>query len=202
MDLILKLVLGLILGAVAGYVIDRLSKRFINETEDRIKDYNLNRKVVITAIVIFTIADFLIFGWIGFLKYSLIGFVLLLIGIIDYYTHYVYLIIAIPGIIIALILGVYFNGVYSIVIQIPLFFILFIMAYFSNKFYGDVEALIIIGFSFGLNSLVIFTIGAFLFSFPELIKNRKVKRYSIAFCAYLAIAYVGLHIVQVILSII
>lgn len=189
MGLIFKVIFGFILGIGSGYGIDLLSKKFVSETQDRINDYNLNKKIVITATVIFTVAIFIKLNWIGFLHYGVIGLALILIGIIDHYTHYVYLIISIPTVILGVILGIYFNGIYSLIIQVPLFLLLFIIAYFTNKFYGDIEAMIIIGSVTGMLGLLIVTIIALFLTIPELVKNRKDKNYSVAFCTYLSVGY-------------
>lgn len=198
----MNLIFSLIIGVVSGDIIDRLSKKFINETEDRIKDYNLNKKIIIAATVIFTVAVFVKLNLIGFMQYGVIGLILILIGIIDCYTHYVYLAISMPAVILSLILGVYFNGIYSLMIQVPLFLLLFIIAYFTNQFYGDIEAMIIIGATSGITGLMLVTFIALVLTFPELFKNRNEKNYSVAFCTYLALAYVCIYLIKIVLSII
>lgn len=188
---IVKLILGLIIGLVSGHIIAKLSKKFVYETDERIREYNLDKKILITATVSFTVAVLFKLNWIGFLQYGIVGLLLILIGTIDYYTHYVYVVISFPAIIFSIIIGIYFNGIHVLAIQIPLYIILAIIAYCTSKFYGDIEAMIIIGYVSGILGLMIITALSLIFAIPELFKNRNDKKYTVAFCMYLAMAYIA-----------
>lgn len=190
MELLIRVAVGVTIGIVSGSIIEKLCLIYISETEDRVKEYKSNKIKVIIATVIFTVAILLKFNWIGFIHYGVVGLMLILIGIIDYHTHYVYKIMSIPMIVFSLFIGIYSYGANELIGQISFFIIIYLFAMVKGQFYGDIECLIVIGCVVGRLGLFIVMAIALTLLLLKLLLNRNNNIKSAALCPYLAFAYI------------
>ena len=87
----MKYIIGAFIGAIMGFMVYYISKYVVDKESEKWHEYGLYRFSLIIAMVIFTIAIIFKFNLEESIKFWTLGVVLILLGIIDYYTHYVYL---------------------------------------------------------------------------------------------------------------
>jgi len=183
----MKYIFAVIIGAITGNLIYFISKYIVQQEEDRRFEYKLSRVSVIVAIVIFTIATTFKFNLLEeLIKFWSLGVLLILIGIIDYYTVYVYLKLAAIGSVVVLVITIGAiecsgNWMQLYIKEAAIVGIsLFISAFFTSKWYGDVFEIMLITLIIGyLGILPVVAVASTLYigiRIYKVAKHRKAQK--------------------------
>ncbi|MEG2363138.1 MAG: hypothetical protein RSA57_03710 [Cetobacterium sp.] len=180
--------IGTVIGAVVGYLINRISKSIVNLEEDKISEYGLSKWIVMIVIVIFTVAIFFKFNPYESPKYLFLGYLLFMVGIIDYYTQFVYLKTIILGGVLVILSVICFRGQLYISSAIGVGIYLSVAAFLSGKWYGDVQVIALITLVIGYPGLLPVILVASILGIGILIL-KKGKFKELAFCPLILIGY-------------
>jgi len=184
----MKYIISCLISIVAALIIWRGSKYRV-ELEDEFKgNYNINIYVLIVVMGLFTMATIFKFELNNFIKYWVLGSVLIFTAITDYYTKYVYRTPIIIGYVLVILSIKIFSGPLYILNAIGIAIYLSIMAWLTGKWYGDVHVIALITLVVGYSGLLpILLVASVLGIVILFIKKKKVKE--IAFCPMIAIGY-------------
>jgi len=186
----MKYIICAVIGAVIGILLNKISKSIVDLEEDKISEYGIPRWSVVIVMVLFTVAIIFKFDSYEYesIKYLFLGYLLFMVGIIDYYTHYVYLKTVILGGIIVILSVVCLNEQLYISSAIAIGIYLYVVAFLSGKWYGDVQIIMLITLVIGYPGLLPVILVAGVLGMVILIfKKGKLKE--IAFCPMLLIGY-------------
>lgn len=171
-----------------GEIVFRVTKRIVDNDDDRVKEFNINRFLIIGVMAVIAMTLYFKYDIKTIIAYGGVGVFLISIGIIDYYTRYVYLKMAILGIIYAFIFGLNIYGIKYIIYILTISIFIIILAYFTGKWYGDIEAALIVALTLGIDGLAItfFVVG--LISIVVALFKRKLHCI-VPVCPMIAIGY-------------
>lgn len=190
----MKYMISCLISIVAALIIWRGSKYRV-ELEDEFKGkYNINIYVLIVVMGLFTMATIFKFELNNFIKYWVLGSVLISTAITDYYTKYVYRTPIIIGYVLVILSIKVFSGPLYILNAIGISIYLSIIAWLTGKWYGDVQVIalvtLVVGYSGLLPILLVASVLGLVILFMKIfIKKKKVKE--IAFCPMIAIGYLA-----------
>lgn len=162
------------------------------------KNTRNERIFILAAVAIIVTASFNIYtnSLIKKVTCILIGNLIVLMAVIDYYTKYVYIKISLIGIIFSTITGTFIYGVENTLVITILSLFLVIIASVSGKWYGDIQALYIIGCANGSLEMIVINLIAAITATIITIRKKSFKE-EIAYCPCLAVGYITVLIIKI-----
>lgn len=182
--------ISLLVSILVSNIIYLISKDIVEKDPDKIREYSINKYMLNGAIAVFAIALYFKIGYIGLVVYGGTGAFLILIGIIDYYTRYVYLKIAVIGIIYSFVAGIAINGIQELPFIAIMTVFLIAIARFTGEWYGDIEGTLIVALVLQISGVLITFVFVGLICTMVAIKKRTTKCY-VAVCPMIAAGYIA-----------
>lgn len=193
-----KVIYLLLICCIYASILNASNKIIKQEYTINIKSSRNTKMFIFAAVAIVVTAAFNIYtnNLIRKVTCILIGNLLILMAVIDYYTKYVYIKISLVGIIFSTIAGTFIYGVNNVLVITLLSFLLVVIAYFSGKWYGDIQALYIIGCANGSLEMIVINLIAAITATIITIRKKSFKE-EIAYCPCLAVGYITVLIIKI-----